>query len=122
MTPFHVPDPGTAHADLVEAADQVRDTIATRGLMPLNFVEAEPIPPVDWARALDGDPTAMPYTVRTLVIHRAHAPAAFVGAAFLWQWEVAVDELGRWITTDARPLYLADEIRRIFNAGPGHWS
>lgn len=99
-TPQHQwpPWPDTAHPALADQAGFVRRLMADG-----RHAVVLPRPSrISMFREADTAPTAMTLKTSTLRVHRAWAPAPYVGDPFVYVWPVAVDEAQRWVSGEAR--------------------
>lgn len=104
------PDPDSAHPAYDEkTVELVRSWLA--GEKPLLPKSAMATPflkgPVWYSEEV---PLQSEMGVHTMERKKCWARAPYVGRAFVYVWDVAVDELGRCITGPARMLYLDDRL------------
>ena len=90
------PDPMTHHRDFThQQATFARRFMGSRGGPAFQLILSSD--PAWWRQ----DPE-LPFTQITMNIQRAAGLAPYVGPPFIWMWDVATDNEGRWI---AGPTY-----------------
>lgn len=92
--------PDTQHLSLAGIAELAREEMA-KGRMAFRYFEPGQRRPV-W------DDAGERPTPRTMTIFRAAGLAPYVGRPFVYMWDVATTDDGRWVAGPSRIEYLPD--------------
>jgi hypothetical protein len=90
------PAPETCHPALTGLAGSVRNALDRDSSMhQIRYPVLRS--PRFVSREIDPVPSSIGYSVRTMTVSKAVAPAPFVGDPFVYMWKVATDDLGRHV-------------------------
>lgn len=104
--PKRVPPPGEFHPAYAGLGNFLRDWINRRGPLADRWTIQIPKPRPALTVNDFADSVMPSLETWTMTRHKAAAPAPYVGQAFCYRWDIAIDNLGRCIAGDARIHYL----------------
>lgn len=93
--------PDTEHPAYTDQAASIRALMADSKRYALK-VPFSVGPPLVAAYGAPAYPLAPKVGTRILTIKRAFGPAPYVGRGFVYMWDVAIDDLGRWVAGPTR--------------------